>query len=288
MTIKRLLVAGDTHGDTEHWIYLAKLAKERDCNAIFVVGDFGYHEQFIEVISDLDLLESIVAEMGVPFYWCDGNHDNTAMVLDMYGDDVDGEGFLRVRTGVRYSPRGHRWTWNGIRFISLGGAYSVDKHYRLAVERETALKRAAINAKRDPGNQLSEDTSELHWYSREEMTDAEMDAILAADSSPVDVMFAHDKPASSNPGWNRKSFPECLPNQKRLQKAVETLRPELFVHGHLHYRYTEEQRFADGHTLAIIGLDCNTDAQEYRNFDRDPERSWMVLDLEKPFDLPTR
>lgn len=281
--IKRLLVAGDTHGDTEHCEYLNVVAVEKGCDAVYIVGDFGYWEHMSDGVTFLDDLDAIAAESGVDFYWNDGNHDKISLALRMYGDQRDDEGFILVRPHVHYAWRGHRWTWNGVRFIALGGAYSVDKEYRLAWERDAAHKRAMLNVTRLPENQLSEDTAGMQWFPEEEMTDNELDTILLTDSSPVDIMLTHDKPASSNPFFNRKNIAECMPNQKRMQRAMETLRPRAFIHGHLHHRYVQHQLGEDDWRVTVIGLDCNTAVQEYK---ADPKRSWMVLDLEKPLALP--
>src|SRR4051812_6589522 len=98
-----------------------------------------------------------------------------------------------------------------MRFVALGGAYSVDKQWRVNEERK----------RRAPGTL---------WFPEEEMTDTEFYRHLAG-PSPVDVLLAHDKPRAANPDWNRKDLPECWPNQDRIQAAAVTLKSKLLVHG---------------------------------------------------------
>jgi hypothetical protein len=108
------------------------------------------------------------------------------------------------------------------------------------------------------------------------MTDDECDALLA-DDSPVDVLLTHDKPRGSDPDWNRKNLPECLPNQDRIQRVVRTLRPDLLLHGHLHYRYTDSVDRGDGATTRVEGLGADPEGSalpDYRSAD-----SWLVLPL---------
>jgi hypothetical protein len=196
-------------------------------------------------------------------YFLDGNHDKTSLVLEKYSHHVDDEGFLIVRNWIRYSPRGHRWTWDEVNFISLGGAYSVDKDYR-------------INVLEKQGSGLPE----RYWFPEEEMTDEDMAKILL-DPSPVDVMLAHDKPRCSVPQWNRKDIPECWPNQDRLQMAVKALTPAHFYHGHLHYLYVHNADYGDlegqRRTVRVMGL-ASDPGGSYRGY-RLPY-SWHMFDTD--------
>lgn len=254
----KILLAGDTHGNASHIITLLDNAVKEGCDRIFQVGDFGAWEHVPSGVKYFNDVEKHAKLRGVTVYWLDGNHDKTSLVLEKYGDKKDEEGFLLCRPHVRYAPRGHRWTWAGKNFIALGGAYSVDKDYRLWLE----------NQRGGAGTQ---------WFPEEEMSDNDMDTIILGDSSPVDVMLTHDKPRASNPHWNRKDLEECWPNQDRIQRAVETLKPKLLVHGHLHYRYEDIIDNGNGKTL-VTGLDADpwTAQRFYR-----VENSWEVLDLSK-------
>lgn len=275
-----ILVAGDWHGDPNHAAYIMERAINQDVQAIVQVGDFGYWEhcdgrmgpdhdggpQFLDWCSD------IAIQNAMPIYWIDGNHENHTMLRAIYGPGgerhkLTPEGFWEIRPGLLYVPRGTRWTWNGIRMMGLGGAYSVDKDYRL--RRTAQLVR----------NQQYLDEDFVHngefsmWWPEEEITDDEL-AYALSDPTDVDILFTHDKPKSSNPPWNRKAFAECQPNAARIQTVVETLHVKMVVHGHLHFRYTDYIHNAteDGF-CTVEGLDCNAEA------DGDPDKSWMRVEL---------
>jgi hypothetical protein len=262
----RILLAGDTHGDIDHCQYLIRTALAKDCDRVFVLGDFGFWAHTERGVKFLDQLNEYASGLDVPVYFLDGNHDKTSLLMERHGDLRDDEGFVIVRPHVLYSPRGHRWTWDHAGFITLGGAYSVDKDWRLQQEEMY----------------FDEYPPESLWFPEEEMSDEDMDAILQEDSSPVDVMLAHDKPRSSNPKWNRKDYLECLPNQDRLQRAMRVLRPRAYFHGHLHYFYTDEVWYgrSDNQGMAstkVMGLLCNPEAGEsglYVN----KTLSWQVFD----------
>ena len=262
----RILMAGDTHGNQTHCRYLIDKAVDNDCDRIFVLGDFGFWEHMTEGLRFNDKLNRYATKNNMPVYFLDGNHDKTSLILKKYSDQVDEEGFLLVRPMIRYAGRGHRWTWGGIRFISLGGAYSVDKDYRLEREAKT----------RKP---------ETLWFPEEEMSDEDMTMILE-NTDMVHVMLAHDKPRGSNPGWNRKDWEDCFPNQDRLQRAVRALTPLQFWHGHLHRRYTQDMDYSDLSSnrryVTVQGLNADAEAgQSYPDGRYTSSQSWEVLDTDE-------
>lgn len=268
--------AGDTHGNIGTVKMILKEANREGCNAVFQVGDFGYWEHTNEGIYYLDQVSHYALQYGIPFYFIDGNHDKTSLLLEKYSER-DAEGFIRVRDYVLYSPRGHRWTWEGVRFASFGGAYSVDKDWRLHQEKKRAEQIAHQNTYRPTSQQKSVNTSGTLWFPEEEMTDIDMDEFLK-DDSPVDVILAHDMPRGSNPQWNRKNLEECWPNQDRLQKAVRTLQPKLYIHGHLHYTYLDRIMCGDGPKYTTVqglnadgehGTILNIDLSEFHDYVED-------------------
>jgi predicted phosphodiesterase len=263
----KILLAGDTHGNIVHCQYLIRTALAKECDSVFILGDFGYWEHQKAGVKFLDRLNEYASALGMLVYFLDGNHDKTSLLMEKYGDLRNEEGFVIVRPNVLYAPRGHRWTWDhGVRFIALGGAYSVDKDWRLQEE------------ELHPGKYGGPETL---WFPEEEMSDEDMDRFLE-DRTSVDVMLAHDKPRSSNPRWNRKDFLECLPNQDRLQRAMRALTPKAFFHGHLHFFYTDEVWYGhdgitrDMATTKVMGLLCNPEAGDSTYVNK--TLSWQVFD----------
>lgn len=256
--MSRVLFAGDTHGNLAHLRYLLQVAEKERAHTLFVLGDFGYWEHQQEGVIFLDKLNALAEKQGTVVYFLDGNHDNLGYLVERYDgvEHLNADGSIRIRDFIIYMPRGLRWTWEGARFITLGGAYSVDKEYRLMLEAK----------RRKPGTL---------WFPGEQMTDLDMATILA-DTRPVDIMLAHDKPAKTNVGL--KNIPECIPNQLRLQAAMDTLRPKLYLHGHLHHRYTAQIPLPslELDECRVEGLGADPDAHWAGRYDA--KDSWILID----------
>jgi len=251
-----LIIAGDIHSDPRHLAYLYEVAVQTRCEAIVVVGDFGYVEHYDQG-AFLAVAEEgfrLTTEHGWPveLLWLDGNHENHPLLHEKYGPnspihEASEEGFWKMREGVHYIPRATRWNWAGISFLALGGAYSIDKMHLLKLQRQDGGER---------------------WWPTEEITDDDVAKCLS-DRSPVDVMLTHDKPRDVQVPWSRRDIPLALPNQDKIQRVVNALHPKLLVHGHLHIRY---QSKVD--RTIVEGLGCNP----HKDSD-DPADSWIRLSL---------
>lgn len=265
----RILVVGDLHGDPQSLQYIFETAHQLDVQAIVQIGDYGFWEHHPAGGAFLDLTAEGVQISGIPFLWLDGNHESHTLLRSKYGPGgpehcPTWEGFWEIRTGVYYLPRGVRWSWNGHRFMALGGAYSIDKAWRLA---QTARDGAP------------------RWWPEEELTDAEVEAAINQREEFIDVLFTHDKPFAATVPWDKGIIPATLPNQHRIQKVVDALKPLWVVHGHLHYHY--QDHIPGGPT--VIGLNCNLNdrptvlAGSPRAWAMEnPEDAWVVMDLDKP------
>lgn len=266
-----VLAAGDIHGDAGHARLLAQEAVRQGVDGIVQLGDFGFWEHHPDGAKFLDHCARLAEKTGKPWWWVDGNHEAHTTLRQRYGPggprhEVTPEGFWTIRPGVFYIPRGNRWVWNDVRLMGLGGAYSVDKPWRLAylqarITEADEKNRYRIGAGKPERDVAAEVATFQCWWPEEELTDDDV-ATALADPEPIDILLTHDKPLASSPRWNRKRLPECEPNQRRIQTVVNTLHPRLLLHGHLHYRYTDVVRCGDGdlHTR-VEGLSCNQDAQ---------------------------
>jgi Icc-related predicted phosphoesterase len=279
---RKIVLAGDTHGDSDHVGVLLEKAKDIEADAIFILGDFGiwdHHDKgaFTDEVSRLANCYEI------PVCFLPGNHDNYDLLFEWEATKPrTSDGFFEIRPGLFYSPRGHRWTWGGVRFLSLGGAYSVDKYWRVQQD-NTALmlaERRTVDGLvlRDSDRYILENSGQYRWWRQEEISEQEMrDAMVGG---PVDVMLAHDKPRNSRPDWNRKDLEECWPNQERLQAVVDAVLPRLYLHGHLHYAYSDLLEHATlGHQTVVRALDCNPESSDASGGSGETDRSWVALEI---------
>lgn len=267
---KKILMVGDTHGNADHVEWAASIAEDIKADAIFQLGDFGYWEHGDDG-SFLDKCNAIAGDYGMPIYWLDGNHENHTWLRERYINNTDVPrdeyGFVRIRKHLFHAPRAHTWTWNGVKFMALGGAYSVDKDWRLSGEKKKRRQaRAEVNGRVQAGGAVpdvvrwvAESGEPLLWWPEEEISDEEV--ALAMEVDKVDVLLTHDKPLFSSPDWNRKNDLTSMDNQTKVQKVMEHLQPLVLLHGHLHYAYKDELLIGvqdnDLFQCTVYGLDCD-------------------------------
>lgn len=274
-------MVGDTHGNI-HWLntYIYPVAMTVGADKIVVLGDYGAWEHTPAGVEFMNGCDTASAVAGIPLYWLHGNHDKWSHTMARYGGDLDHKGFVICRENVFYIPQGHSWTWAGVAYRSFGGAYSIDKSWRVKAEAEK-YQRLLAAARSTVGNgglwvpeTVPSQTGTL-WFPEEEMTDDEMDLLLREDWHTKDVILSHDKPMSANPDWGRKSYPACVPNQLRLERAMRLHKPDYWLHGHLHYHYTDRVQGSDWETT-VIGLNPDIAAREHEGWKR--SQTWALVE----------
>lgn len=241
----RLLVAGDTHGNA-WWInQLAELAYAYGCDGIVQLGDYGFwpHERHGELFTAK--VDESLAFFDLNLWWLDGNHENhTALRALAASAARDAWGAVVTSERTRWLPRGHRWSWNGVSFGALGGAFSIDWH------------------RRTPGRS---------WWPEEVTTEADVELLGDA---PLDVLLCHDGPAGFPANHSIQVGPadEARSYEVRmlLAQAAAATRPRLVLHGHWHRRHSTELTLPSGHVTRVEGLASDNE--------RDG-RSWGVLTL---------
>lgn len=278
---RKVILSGDTHGDGGHVRWIVQHAKQTGADAVFVLGDFGIWDH-LDNGRFTDTVSKDAQRHGVPVFFLPGNHDNYDLLFEWEATKPrTADGFFEIKPGLYYSPRGHRWTWHGTRFMSLGGAYSVDKQPRV-LQDGIALRRA--QAAEERGSQLAAKDrymlrlGQWQWWGQEEISQEELDHALR--DGEVDILLTHDKPRLSSPGWNRKDLEECWTNQEAIQDVVDEKKPKLLVHGHLHWPY--DQRLPSG--TVVKGLDCDPDASRHSGGTGMKMASIAVLELGKTWD----
>lgn len=217
-----ILCVGDTHGDRFNYELIYALAVRLGVSRIFVVGDFGYYPHLPEFALSLGVVSSLARSSSIPLYFCDGNHE------DLYSLDVvsaDRTVFHEVVPYIFWSPRGHIWEWDGVRFCSMGGAYSIDRPSRII------------------GSTVFPD----------------VELISASDSWSVagqrcDILFAHDTLAETS--IRVRPYEASSANRRSLSQIAMELSPSLLVHGHYH-RYVDQMISLGDKSIRVCGLACN-------------------------------
>lgn len=218
--MSRVLFVGDSHGDLAFLQAACTHAMEEGCSRVFQVGDFGLWPPDDNADRWLLCLDAIVEDARLEaIHFLDGNHDWHER-LGLYRDlaDQDADGFLvcSPATRVRYAARGHRWSWDGLTWAALGGAFSIDWRGR---------------------------TKYVSIWPDEQPSEGDLDRLIAG--GRVDVLLTHDCPLGVEFGDTGFYLPasdqEAADSTRRLiRRAVTHLEPQLVVHGHWHIRKTSK------------------------------------------------
>lgn len=213
--IGTVMVVGDVHGDLGWIKSLLERAHQLGVDTVLSVGDFGIGPFRGDTPGTRfgPKTERIAAKNGVTVYVVPGNHENydTISALTPRPD-----GWLEMSGHVRVAPRGHRWSWTGVQFGALGGAFSVDWRHR--------------------------QTGRDWWPAVEEVRPEDIERLGSGD---LDVLVSHDVPSGIPIGPGGLFSPHPIPeadlaraqvSRDLLLDAVRRTRPELLLCGHHHQR----------------------------------------------------
>lgn len=189
--ITNWLVRGDTHGQFA-WGYNDYLYNYKpEETAIIILGDVGFN--FYLNKRD-DRKKSEVNAWGYRFYCVRGNHESRPQDVDgyklIYDDDVNGEVYIQDEyPNLRFFKDWGEYRIGGYSVCVIGGAYSVDKWWRLA--------RAGVLNERDWDYNNSKKTG---WFPNEQLSKREM-AQATADlvNKSFDFVFTHTCPKDWQP-----------------------------------------------------------------------------------------
>ncbi len=266
--VDRVFVLGDIHGNVDFLRRAVTTAGEAGCRTILQLGDFGAlwpgSRGFFRSIDETLHYAGIDK-----LVFIDGNHEGfTSDDVSFYGPgdssltgglaraesaaERDEYGFRILSEHVTWAPRGHRWTWSGVRFGALGGAFSVDWRWRV------------------PGRSW--------WPDHEIPTDADVERL---GTDPLDVLVSHDiprgVPLERISTFRLNSGDQANADRPRevVRAALEATRPRLVLHGHWHWRHGTDLHWTDAdgqtHVTRVEGLGADIDG--------DVEWASGVLDL---------
>ena len=143
----RVVVAGDWHANPVCACQVVNRAADKGISVIAHVGDYGYWgERLWKDRKFLDRVEAVCAKRGVTIVLCKGNHEHHDLLDALPRDE---NGVVWIRPHIVYAPNGVRWTWNGVRWLSMGGAHSM----------------VGMLGKRKPG---------IDWFPQETISDTEI------------------------------------------------------------------------------------------------------------------
>jgi len=210
----RVFVTGDIHGDVNNLAdRIAHIGDTTKDDLLILLGDIGffYSVYFDKLQKDLER-QKFAAELPITLLCVQGNHEQP--FKEMAAEKIKflgGDGY--ESNGIYFVDNGTTLDINGKRCLVIGGAYSVDKPWRL--ERGNA------------------------WWENEELTDAELDQIHhAVKGQKFDFVFTHTCPYYHLPREVFLPFVDQSQVENRTEKALQKMYHDIdfkrWYCGHFH------------------------------------------------------
>jgi predicted phosphodiesterase len=220
-------IAGDWHQNLRWATRMVEYLATEDIHMIIHTGDFlGFGQAMHQYLKMLNLA---LQEAEAVLMFVDGNHEDHPYLLSL---PRDSQGVAQVEDRIFHLGRGTRWEWDGLKFLAMGGATSVDKQWR------------------SPG---------LDWFPQEAITMKQL--LDVAQEGYADVMITHDCPSGVSipglwSGWPAGALETAMSHRADLGRLVDMVDPKYLFHGHCHTRYGA-RRPGDRWDCLINGLDCD-------------------------------
>ena len=212
----RVLIIGDTHGDSNALRASFDIAAANHCNLVISVGDVWWRPRAASHENVAAALDRGHQATGIPFMFIDGNNDDSD-ILPTSGQDV-----VELADGVAYMPRGSTHHMAGRTLLAIGGAPTFRRGTKT----------------------LGEDL-----FANEELDDSGVQRAIST-GHRIDVVISHDAPMLVQlPIASNGEFGHD--NRDRVQQVVTAVSPNLVVHGHYHRNY--ETTIADTN-IEVVGL----------------------------------
>ena len=272
--IKYWLIRGDCHG-WFGWIDNQLKNYPRKETAVIILGDAGFN--FYLNKSDIRTKREVDSK-SYYIYCVHGNHEmrpqNLDFAVEEWDDNVGGYIYYEAEfPHIRYFKDYGIYTINGYRCLVVGGAYSVDKWWR--------LQRAGIADTHNPNYTNPKKTG---WFFDEQLTTQEMadceQMITASGNNTFDFIFTHTCPKKFQPS---DLFLKAV-NQSDVDNSMEVWMDNLsekivvnfaWCFGHYHADRLErphvEQYYNDIEQLDVI-------ADRWKKFNEDEASLdwWLV------------
>ena len=168
-----IYITGDMHGDIQTFKNIMGKITCKLENTLIVLGDLGVNYYLNK--SDKKF-KNIISQYNINLFVIRGNHDanpanlNYIKEIEKYGNI----GYIEEEyPNIFYAKNGEIYTIENNTFLVLGGAYSVDKWYRL----EKGYK----------------------WFEDEQMTEEEKQKFWDKNITKVDTILSHTCPYANRP-----------------------------------------------------------------------------------------
>jgi 3-oxoacid CoA-transferase subunit A len=195
MMIKNFICTGDTHGGMSTISRVGNIQRNMpECKpeetGIIILGDAGLNFWLNKTDKKY---KKLLNSMGFHIYCVRGNHEQRPNLIDgihlAYDDNVNGMVWQECDyPNISYFMDGGEYNIGGYSVLVIGGAYSVDKWYRLA--------RAGYST----GEAETADPKKCGWFKDEQLTGDECGDIWdKVQDKHYDFVFTHTAPLDWEP-----------------------------------------------------------------------------------------
>jgi len=219
----KIMFLGDTHGDRGFTLSAIRWCAANGIDRIVQYGDFGYWPRTNNGQRFLHDVGKASVQAHVPLFWIDGNHEDH-LHLKALRERNEGPMIHIGKYPVTYLDRGGRFEWDGCTFGAFGGAFSIDRPWRV------------------------EDSGQYGWFKEEVPDETKIEAL-----GKVDVLISHDAPIIPPMmyGAGFKDDPTSRQCQKAVYEALVSTGAKFVIHGHWHLRETYGVHGATVQALAM-------------------------------------
>ena len=127
----RFYITGDTHGNFNRINYFCKKFETTKEDVLCILGDAGINYY----LNKKDyMLKQVLQDMPITFFCIHGNHEERPFNISTYITKKWNEGIVYYEEefpNILFAKDGEIYNINGKSILVIGGAYSVDKEYRL-------------------------------------------------------------------------------------------------------------------------------------------------------------
>ena len=189
-----IYITGDTHGNFIRVRNLCRVFETKKEDILIILGDAGIN--YYGAGRD-NKVKKMHENLPRTIFSIHGNHEMRPETIPTYNEDEWNGGIVyreEEYPHLLFAKDGEIYDLNGINTIAIGGAYSVDKEYRLQ--------------------------NGWGWWADEQPSDeikARVEKALAENGSKVDVVLSHTTPLKYEP---REMFLSCI-DQSKVDKSTE-------------------------------------------------------------------
>lgn len=195
-----IYITGDKHADFREVFYFCHANKTTRDDILIVLGDAGINYY----ASELDyMLKNSLREYPITFFCIHGNHEERPENIKTYKTKKYHDGIVYYEEdypNILFAKDGEIYNFNNKKVLVIGGAYSVDKYFRLA--------------------------RGYNWYESEQPNDKsknKVKKVLKDLDNRVDIILSHTCPYKYLP---REMFLEGI-NQSTVDNGTEYFLDEI-------------------------------------------------------------